>query len=137
MLDIQFIRDNAELVAEKSKQKGYDIDIQQLLGFDGKRRELQGQVEELRRQRNEIADSMKSGRPSDVQVAKCREVKEQLATFEHQFASIDKEFVDLLKLVPNMPTDDVPVGTTEDENVVTKTVGQPTTFDFEPKNHAE
>ena len=40
MLDIQFIRDNPELVAEKSKQKGYDVDITQLLGFDRERREL-------------------------------------------------------------------------------------------------
>ena len=43
MLDIQFIRENPELVAEKSKQKGYDVDITQLLGFDKERRELQQQ----------------------------------------------------------------------------------------------
>jgi seryl-tRNA synthetase len=43
----------------------------------------------------------------------------------------------MLKQVPNMPLDDVPVGATEDENVVAKTVGEPTKFDFEPKNHAE
>lgn len=137
MLDIQFIRENPELVAEKSKQKGYDVDVQQLLGFDGKRRELQQQVDELRRQRNEIADSMKGGRPSDEQISKGREVKEQLSDLEHQYAAVDKEFADLLKLVPNMPYEDVPIGATEDENVVTKTVGEPTKFDFEPKNHAE
>lgn len=136
MLDIQFIRDNPELVAEKSKQKGYDVDIQQLLGFDSKRRELQQKVDELRSRRNEIAESMKGGRPSDEQIAKGREVKEKLADLEHQFASIDKEFVDLYKTVPNMPLDDVPVGATEDENVVTKTVGETPNFDFEPKTHA-
>jgi seryl-tRNA synthetase len=134
MLDIQFIRDNAELVAEKSKQKGYEVDIQQLLGFDTKRRELQQQVEELRRQRNEIADSMKGGRPSDGQVAKGREVKENLSTLEHQLSAIDKEFTDLLKLVPNMPLEDVPVGASEEENVVTKTVGDPSHFDFKPRD---
>ena len=42
MLDIQFIRDNPELVAEKSKHKGYDVDIQQLLGFDGEGEEEEG-----------------------------------------------------------------------------------------------
>jgi len=79
MIDIQIIRDNPELVAEKSKQKGYDVDITQLLGFDGERRELQGQVETLRRERNEIAASMKGQKPSDEQVAKGREVKDKLA----------------------------------------------------------
>ena len=41
MLDIQLIRDNPEQVAEKSRQKGYEVDVQQLLGFDKERRELQ------------------------------------------------------------------------------------------------
>ena len=136
MLDIQFIRDNAELVAEKSRQKGYDVDVQQLLGFDTKRRELQVQVDELRRQRNEVADSMKGGRPSDEQIAKGKEIKDQLANLEHRFAAIDKEFIDLLKKVPNMPLDDVPIGATEDENVVAKTAGKIPVFDFEPQTHA-
>ena len=60
MLDIQFIRDNPDLVAEKSKQKGYQVDIQQLLGFDGKRRQLLQQVEDLRRQRNDIGALLKA-----------------------------------------------------------------------------
>jgi seryl-tRNA synthetase len=137
MLDIQFIRENSELVREKSKQKGYDIDVQQLLGFDVKRRELQQEVEALRRERNEIAESMKGQRPSDDQVAKGREVKEKLVDLEHRFAAIDKEFLDLLKQVPNMPLDDVPVGATEEENVVAKTVGEIPNFDFEPKTHAQ
>ena len=120
MLDIQFIRDNAELVQEKSKQKGYDVDIQQLLGFDGKRRELQQQVEELRRQRNEIADSMKGGRPSDEQVVKGREIKDQLGALEHQLSSIDQEFMALLKAVPNVQSDDVPPGGEEDSVEIKK-----------------
>ncbi len=137
MLDIQFIRENPELVREKSKQKGYDVDVQQLLGFDTKRREMQQQVDELRRQRNEIADSMKGGKPSDELIAKGREIKDKLADLEHQFASIDREFIELLRAVPNMPLEDVPVGKTEDENVVIRTVGEPTKFGFEAKNHAE
>ena len=64
MLDIQFIRDNPELVAEKSKQKGYDVDVTQLLGFDKERRELTQQVEELRQQRNELSSATKGQRPS-------------------------------------------------------------------------
>ncbi len=137
MLDIQFIRENPELVREKSKQKGYDIDIEQLLGFDKKRRELQVVVEDLRRQRNEVAESMKGQRPSDEQIAKGKQIKEELADLEHQFAAIDKEFVELLKTVPNMPLDSVPVGDSEDQNQVIKTVGDKPQFEFEPKNHAE
>lgn len=135
MLDIQFIRDNPELVAEKSKQKGYDVDVTQLLGFDSERRELLQQVEDLRRQRNELASQTKEQKPSDEQIAKGRELKDQVANLEHKLASIEQEFLALLKTVPNMPQKDVPVGTSEAENVVVKQWGNKPQFDFEPKNH--
>ncbi len=137
MLDIQFIRDNPDLVAEKSKQKGYKVDITQLLGFDSERRELLQQVEDLRRQRNELSAVAKGKKPSEEQVTAGKEIKDRLSKLEHQLASIDKEFIELLKQVPNMPLDDVPVGASEDENVVSKTVGEKPHFDFKPKNHAQ
>jgi seryl-tRNA synthetase len=137
MLDIKFIRENAELVAEKSLQKGYNIDVSQLLGFDKARIELQQQVEELRRERNAIADSMKGQKPSEEQVQKGKVVKERLADLEHQLTSVEKEFIDLLKTIPNMPLDSVPVGKSEDENVIIKTVGEKPEFNFEIKNHAQ
>jgi len=135
MLDIQFIRDNPELVAEKSRQKGYEVDIRQLLGFDVERRTLLQQAEELRRQRNELGGQAKGQKPSDEQVKAGRELKDKLAGLEHQLAAIDKEFQLLLKKVPNMPLDDVPVGATEEQNVVIKEVGDKPKFDFEPKLH--
>jgi seryl-tRNA synthetase len=126
MIDIQIIRDNPELVAEKSKQKGYDVDITQLLGFDEKRRELQGQVDSLRQQRNEIAASMKGQKPSEEQMAKGREIKDQLANLEHQLNSIEQEFTALLNKVPNLTFDDVPLGGEEDGVEIKQWGGQPT-----------
>lgn len=137
MLDIQFIRDNPELVAEKSKQKGYEADIQQLLGFDKERRELSRQVEDLRRQRNELTEQTKGKKPNDGQIKQGRLLRDKLGNIEHKLASIEKEFETLLKTVPNMPADDVPVGASEEENQISKTVGEPPKFDFQPKNHAE
>jgi seryl-tRNA synthetase len=135
MLDIRFIRENPQLVAEKSKQKGYDIDIDQLLGFDKKRSELLQRVEGLRRQRNVLADKGKKERPSEDEISKGRELKDQLADLDHQLTAIDQELNALLKKVPNMPLDAVPVGTTEEENVVARQWGEQPKFDFEPKTH--
>lgn len=137
MLDIRFIRENAELVAEKSKQKGYDVDIQQLLGFDDKRRELLKKVEDLRQKRNELSEAANGQKPSEDQLEQGRKLKDELASLEHQLASVDQEFITLLKQVPNMPAEDVPVGSSEDENVVAKEWGEKPKFDFEPKNHWE
>lgn len=126
MLDIQFIRDNPEQVAEKSRQKGYDVDIQQLLGFDTERRELLQQVEELRRHRNELSEQTKGQRPSDEQVAKGRELKEQLSNLDPKLNDIESQLTDLLMQVPNVFADDVPIGGEED-SVEVKQVGDKST----------
>ncbi|MCX6727992.1 MAG: serine--tRNA ligase [Candidatus Saccharibacteria bacterium] len=122
MLDIQYIRENPELVAEKSKQKGYDVDIEQLLGIDSRRRELLTEVEDIRKQRNVIADSMKGGKPSVEQIAKGKLLKDQLAALEPQFNTIDVEFMAALNSIPNITADDVPVGG-EDASIEIKKYG--------------
>jgi seryl-tRNA synthetase len=134
MLDIQFVRDNPDLVAEKSKQKGYDIDVQKLLTLDTERRTRLTQIDELRRRRNEQAESTKNGQPTPEQIAAGKQLKEELTQLETDLKAIDEQFEPLLRSVPNMPLADVPVGATEDENVVAKTVGEPKQFDFKPKH---
>ena len=114
MIDIQFIRDNPELVQQNSAKKGYEVDIEQLLGFDAKRRELLGVVEDLRMQRNQIADGMKGSRPSEEQIQKGKELKEQLAGLEHQLSSIEQSYNEMLGGVPNMMMADVPIGGEQD-----------------------
>jgi len=137
MIDIQFIRDNSELVAEKSKLKGYAVDVEQLLGFDNQRRKLIVEVEDLRRQRNELSSQSNGQKPTDEQLQNGRKLKDELADLERQFASVDKEFIELLKRVPNMPHDDVPAGISEDDNVVVKEWGNKPEFDFKAKTHWE
>lgn len=135
MLDMQFIRDNPEEVAEKAAQKGYRVDIVQLLQLDEERRSLLSSVEALRAKRNENADKMKGGKPTPELIEQGKLIKAELAQAEEQFAGVEEAYQKLLAEVPNMPLADVPVGATEDENVVAKTVGDKPVFDFEPKHH--
>jgi seryl-tRNA synthetase len=137
MLDIQYIRDNAELVAEKSKQKGYEVDIPKLLELDTERRELLTQIESIRARRNENAAKMKGGKPEQALVDEGKQIKIELAERETYLAEAESAYVTLLSAVPNMPTEDVPVGASEDENQVVKTWGEPRDFDFTPQSDAE
>lgn len=137
MLDIQFIRDNPDLVAEKSKQKGYAVNIKELLELDTQRRTRLTQVEELRARRNTLSESLKSGKPSPEQIEEGKKLKEEITRLEDELGPLEEHFGELLKAVPNMPLDDVPVGASEDENVVAKKVGEPIAYDFTPKNHWE
>lgn len=137
MLDIRYIRENAARVQEASEQKGYKVDIAHLLQLDEERRTLLGKVEELRKERNDLSSSTKGQKPSDEQLVRGRELKTEITEIEDRLNVVEGEFTTALKKVPNMPLDYVPVGATEDQNVIAKTVGEPTKFDFEPKNHWE
>lgn len=135
MLDIRYVRENAEVVQQKAAHKGYTIDIKHILKLDSTRRELTAQADELRAKRNELADSLKQGKPTPEQVAAGRAIKAEVAELEERLRHADEEFWTAFKKIPNMPLDTVPIGKSEDENVVTKTVGDKPDFDFEPKNH--
>lgn len=137
MLDIQVIRDNPDKVREKAKQKGYDIDIGQLMELDGERRTRLVQIDELRARRNELTAAMKGQKPTEKQAAEGRQLKTEITALETELKAIDDKYWPLLKSVPNMPLDIVPVGSTEEDNVVSKTVGELPHFDFTPKNHWE
>lgn len=137
MLDIQFIRDNPELVAEKSKQKGCAANVPELLRIDAERRGALTRVEELRQRRNGQADALKGRKPTEDELAAGRHIKEELAQAEHDLQALDTAYAALLKAVPNMPLDDVPVGASEDENVVAKKAGELPSFGFQPKQHWE
>lgn len=137
MLDIQFIRDNPEVVREKAAQKLVDVDVTALLAIDEQRRALQTSIEALQRERNEISSATKGQRPSEEQIEQGRVLKEKITQGEEQLKTIELEFYNMLRRIPNMPTHDTPVGKSEDDNVVVKTWGEPTQFDFEPKSHVE
>ncbi len=137
MLDIQFIRENQELVQKAATDKGSSVSIAELVSLDDKRRSQIAQADTLRQQRNEHAKSMKQGRPSEEQIAKGKELKEQIATVEAELASINETYSKLLYEIPNVPSHDTPVGSSEDDNQVLRQCGTKPNFDFEPKPHWE
>jgi len=122
MLDIQFIRDNPEVVQKKSTEKGYDVSIAELLELDAERRSKLTQVDELRARRNALTDSMKGGKPTPEQIEQGKQLKEEIAAREAELARVEEKYAAELMAVPNVTADDVPVGGEED-SVEIKVVG--------------
>ena len=137
MLDIQFIRENRKLVEEKTKQKGIKADITKLLELDAQRRGLITEVDGLQEKRNKLAAEFQKTKPTPAQMESGKSLKEAAKQAEEELQKIEVDYLKLLKQVPNMPLDDVPVGASEDDNVVAKKVGKPTKLSFKPKNHWE
>ena len=111
MLDINFIRNNKELVEHSIKEKMYkNVNLDEILALDNQRKTLLQQVEALRKERNDNTAKMKNGKPSDELIAKGKEIKEKLSALEADLSNFEKELNTKLKTVPNVIFDDVPLG---------------------------
>ena len=136
MLDVKFIRENLELVEKSTREKGYKTDIKALLELDDKRKKVLTEVEALRTRRNEVAGKMKGGKPSDELIAEGKKIKEELAEKEKELAQAEGELNEMLKKVPNVIFDDVPLGS-EECSVEIKKWGEPHKTGVDHLDYAE
>jgi len=129
MLDIKLIRDNQKLVEETIKKRHVDVNIKHLLEIDDKRVELIKTVDSLRQDRREAASK------KDIEIG--RRVKEKLAKNEDALRAVEEEFQEYLVQVPNLLSEKVPDGKSEDDNQEIKKWGEKTKFDFKPLDHVQ
>ena len=126
MLDIRFIRENPDRVQDAAAQKGYTVNIAELLSADESRRSVQQKVDALREKRNEIAAQMKGGKPEPALVEQGRQVKAELSDLEAELADADAAYMARMKTVPNIIFEDVPLGGEEDSVEIKQVGEQPT-----------
>jgi len=113
MLDINYIRENRELVEKSAKEKGYkDLSITDILKLDDSRKSILQKTEELRKARNENAAKLRGikGKPDQNLIDAGKKIKAELSSLEKQLADKEAELKTELKRVPNIIFDDVPLG---------------------------
>lgn len=140
MLDILYIKANRDFIIEVAQNKKVTVDIDKLLSLYEERQNLLQKIEQLRADKNTIAEQMKhiatlSGDEKTVLIEKGKEIKDSLTTLEVQYENIHTEYQNLLYQVPNIYSKDTPIGLTEDENQVLRQVGEKPNFDFTPLEH--
>ncbi len=133
MLDIKYIRENAEQIKQNCKNRLVDIDIDNLLILDKKRRELETKIGEYRAKRN-IGSKTK---PSKKEIEEMKKVGQVIKKMEEELKKVNSEFRDLLLQVPNLTHPDVHISDDEDDNPVIDTYKEPTKFDFKPLDHVQ
>jgi len=139
MLDIKFIRENADKLKKAIKDKNIDLNLNQLLELDKKRRESVGKIEELRAEKKKLNEIINNLTDEDRKNAidKGKLIKEQIANLEPEYKNIETEYELLMALVPVIPSLDTPVGKNEKENKEIYQKGEIPKFDFPPKDHIE
>jgi len=133
MLDIKLIRQNPDIVRKAVKDKNVDLDVDKLLAADERRRHLLGESETLKAEQNKRS----KGPQSPVDLEELKALKEKIKMIEKELGSVEEEFGNLMALVPNIPTEDTPVGQDASSNKVLRTWGKIRDFDFKPKEHWE
>lgn len=137
MLDPKFIRENIDKVRKNTQERNISSNIvDEWLNLDSERQSILKTLEELNRQKNEIAELLKNPeKRTDDLKTKGKKLKEDADKFENQFKEIDSKWLNNLMEIPNIHPDDVPIGSTDAENVEIKKYLEPTKFDFDPKDH--
>jgi seryl-tRNA synthetase len=139
MLDIKYIRENKETMADIAKHKNIDLDFDKLLELDDKRKELTQKIEALRSQKNEVSKKipqMDEGEKSQA-LREMKEVDEKQNVFEEEIKPVLEQYKDMMFEVPNYIHESTPIGKDEDENVEIDRVGEIPKFPFPPKNHEQ
>lgn len=140
MLDIKFIRENADVVKMAIAKKRVTLDLDSLIAKDDDRLALLKEVEALRAEQNSASDGIASAGTQEEKILlvdKVRGVKEVLQKKEEELKSILHDWREMMLRVPNVPDISVPDGVDDSENLEIKTWGQKAEFDFEPKDHVE
>ncbi len=123
MLDVKFIRENLALVEKSAREKGYKVQPKEVVELDDERKKILTKVEALRQRRNEISAKMKGGKPETSLIEEGKQIKADLAEDEAKLTEVEDKIKELLKQIPNVIFDDVPLGG-EECSVEVKTWGK-------------
>ncbi|MCD6352508.1 MAG: serine--tRNA ligase [Armatimonadetes bacterium] len=141
MLDRRILRESPEVLKEALAHRGYEFDVDALVELDRRRRELIERGQALREQRNalskQVGQVLREGGNADELRVQVGELKRELERIEAEEKAAAEEFDRLWVQIPNIPLPAVPVGASEEDNVVIHERGQRRTFSFDPQPHWE
>ena len=140
MLDIKFIRNNPEIVKAACVKKNVKCDIDKLLDVDVKRLKLMQELEAISAEKNKASRAIPQAKDQidrEAMINSMKALDQNTGNLEKRLKDFEAEYEQLMLSVPNIPSDDSPVGADESGNVVTETWGEPLKFDFPIKDHIQ
>ncbi len=140
MFDVKYLRDNLEQARDRLASRGDEIDLSPFADLDARRRTLLGDGESLKAERNKVSALIgKTKDKSQMQgeIVRMQEVSRHIKELDEELKGVEAELQGLLLTLPNLPHEDCPLGTSEEDNRELRTWGEPRQFEFEAKPHWE
>lgn len=139
MIDINLIREQADVVRAGMKKRGIDpAPVDDAVRLDARRRELLGEVEGLKAERNTVSKEigvMKDKDERQARIEAMRLVSDKIKALDEELKQVDEDLNAAMSIIPNVPDERVPEGFSDEDNVEVKRWGEMPEFDFEPKAH--
>jgi len=140
MLDLKYLRDNLDEAERRLGLRGEAVNLAAFRELDGRRRQLLGEAETLKAERNQVSALI--GRTKDKstvqgEIARMKEVSNRIKELDEALKVVEEELQNLLLTTPNLPHASTPIGADENDNVEVRVWGERPSFDFEPKPHWE
>ncbi|MDR0319672.1 MAG: serine--tRNA ligase [Rickettsiales bacterium] len=137
MIDINIIRSNSEMVKKNAANKGFAPDIDTILKADEKLRALKTETENLIAKKNELSRQIPTSADKAALVAESKKIGEQAEGLQSKLSELESNLNDLLLSVPQIASEDSPIGKDDSENIETKRNGKIREFDFAPRAQYE
>ncbi|NVD41256.1 serine--tRNA ligase [Ensifer sp. HO-A22] len=143
MLDIKWIRENADVLDAALAKRGAEPSSASLIAVDERRRTILQSLQDMQSRRNTAskdigaAMAQKNNELAEKLKAEVAELKSSMPALEEESRQVEAELNDALSRLPNIPLDDVPVGSDEAGNVVTRVIGAKPTWNHQPREHFE
>jgi seryl-tRNA synthetase len=142
MLDVKVLRQDLEEVRRRLAHRNEDISaLDQFAEVDERRRSVIQEAETLKNKRNIVSDQVavlkRNKENADHLIAEMKEVNERIKVLDEELRQLDEQLEQILLGLPNLPHESTPIGTSEEDNVVVRTWGEPRQFAFTAKPHWE
>lgn len=138
MIDLMHLRENPDLYQKACDNRKIKIVIAEVLTLDERRRAVMSDVQAMQAERNAVSKkvpTMKEKTEKEKVIAEMKTLGDALKKKEEELAEIESQWNVIVQGIPNLPLPHVPVGLSEEENVVVRTYGKPREFDFPVKDH--
>jgi len=140
MLDYKFVRDNLDAVKKNIADRYMKADADLVAQLYDRRNAALRALEDERKKRNDNAAAMKGKLEPEARqrlIDEGKALKERIAALEAESAEVEARLDEEGRRIPNMAHPSAPVGKEDKDNLEVKRVGEPTKFDFEPKDHVQ
>jgi len=140
MLDIKFIRKDPDAVKAACRVKNVKCDIDKLLDLDEKKIKIQQELEAIAAEKNKASRAIPQAKDESERkgiISAMQALGDNENNLAKKHKELEQEYMELMYLVPNIPSADSPIGSSDLDNKEVSRWGEPAKFDFEPKDHIQ